>query len=499
MTRPNILFVVWDACRFEAARRHAPTLRALAEENLWFENAITPAGYSLPAHASLFTGEYLHEHGVFSRTHEFDAVPLVDTLRDAGYTCYGVSANGFASPRYRFDEPFDDFYNSQGQMVYPDGLDIHRYARQVETSEGEISTGDVSYADLLRETLGHAHPLKSLANVAAAGVSQLADRYQPLQKIPHPRFNEYHEFAYSPEKNTSAIRSVLEQEADTRDPFFLFANYMDTHHPYAPPERFQREYCGEALTYAELSDLAEVSHPWDYLRGVESGDRLPNETLERLRGLYAGEVRHVDEHLGRLLDALEREGLREDTVVVVTADHGENLGETDRMGETRMGHECSASDQLLRVPLVVAHPALEAAEVTDHVSTKNLSALFAGGLERLLGSGGTALEPLTPPDGVVASQIPPPANPTLRERYPEISDVLERTLSVTYADGWKVVVTSEGDRHCWHHGEEQPLEDAPDRAVTQAESHLETLVGLSNTDRELSDARVSQLESLGYV
>lgn len=498
MTRPNILLVVWDACRAEAARDHAPTLASLAAENLRFENAITPAGYSLPAHASMFTGQYLHEHGIFSREQEFDAVPLVDDLRGAGYTCYGVSANGFASPRYRFDEPFDVFYNTQGQMVYPDGLDVHRYARDA-ADDGAFSAADLDYLDLLRATLRHPHPLRSVANVAAAAVSELASSYPLLQRIPHPRFNEYHEFAYTPEKNTDAITSVLEREATTAEPFFLFTNYMDTHHPYAPPERFQRETCGRTFSYRELVELADVSHPWDYLRRVESGDRLPERTLADLRGLYAGEVRRVDEHLGRLLDALDRTGLREDTLIVVTADHGENLGETDRMGENRMGHECSASERLLRVPLVLAHPDLDAREVTDYVSLKDLATLFMGGLDRLIESGGADCGALTPDDGVVASQVPPPANPTLRERYPEIADVLTRTLSVTYADDWKVVVTSDGDRHCWHRDEERSLDDAPERAVDRAESHLATLVEQSDTDRELSDARVSQLESLGYL
>lgn len=499
MSPPNILFIVWDACRLDFASKYAPNLSELAEDNLRFQNAITPGGYSFPAHASIVTGEYPHEHGMFSRTDEFRSTPLLNSLGERGYTRYGVSANGFASPRYGFDESFDEFYNTQGQMVFPEGLDIHAYARRVEEEGEEFSTEDVSYTDLLKATVGHDRPLKSLANVAAAGVSELAGTYPVLRKIPHHRFNQYHEFAYSPRQNTKEITSILEREADRDAPFFLFTNYMDAHHPYAPPKRLQREFCDQTFSYYELSELAEVSHPWGFMQRIEDGEALDQERIEQIRSLYAGEVRRADEHLGKLLETLERTGLDEDTLVVVTADHGENLGETNRMGETRMGHECSASDHLLRVPLVVAHPLLNGREVREFVSLKDLSPLFTEGIHQVLRSRGDDLRCLHPDDGIVASEIPPPANDALIDKYPDLSDVLDRSMVATYTDKWKVVMTSHGFERAWSDGVELPLGEAPEELVETCRANLESLVEQTRTDNELSPDERSHLEALGYL
>lgn len=499
MRRPNILFIVWDACRLDTAEQNAPNLASLAEDNLWFENAITPAGYSLPAHASIMSGEYLHEHGIFSRTHQFGALPLLDRLSERAYTLYGVSANGFASPRYRFDEPFDSFYNTQGQMVFPEGLDVHRHARNDTEADGQFSSDDLDYTSLLRSVFTHDHPLRSLVNVSSAAVSELARRYPALQKLPHHRFSRFHEFSYSPSRNTRVIRSIIDREADGTDPFFLFTNYMDAHHPYAPPDRLQREFCDRTFSYRELSEIAEISHPWNYLRRVQNGNSLDRDTLETLRCLYAGEVRSADEHLGKILDSLKQAGMYENTLVIVTADHGENLGETDRLGETRIGHECSASDHLLRVPLVIAHPALAAATIDELVSIKDLSSLLTEGLDGLLSSNGTDYTPLKPPQGIVRSQIPPPANPTLQERYPELSDILERSLSVAYFEDWKVVVTSRDETFCWKDDEPREVDEAPEPVRDRAAADLSSLVKLSRDRRELTEAEIAHLDSLGYL
>lgn len=498
MRPPNVLFVVLDACRLDAARDHADALGALADDNLWFENAVTPAGYSLPSHVSMFTGEYPHEHGVYNQEHTIDRQPLLDRLGERGYRRYAVSANGFASAMYGFDRGFDEFYNTQGQMVYPEGLDIHAYAARGRDEGGNVDVGRLGRLDLLRAVVGHDHPLKSLANVAAGGVTELVRAYPALERVPHPRFNRVAEFAYRPERNTRTIERVLESHAADREaPFFLFTNYMDPHHPYAPPEPFQRERCGRTFSRGELRELAELSHPLKYLQRRERGEDLEEATLRRLRCLYEGEVASADGHLDRLLTTLEELGLREDTLVVVTADHGENLGERDRMGERRVGHILSASDSLLRVPLVLAHPDLAGRTVEEYVSVKDLFGLL-GDPGPLLASSGRDLGALAT-DGPVAAEVPAYVNDVLWERYPELREQLARSVSVAYDEGWKVVATSAGEHRAWAGETERDPADAPREVDELALDNLASLPTESVAGRELSDDAVSHLEALGYI
>ncbi|MEF8814328.1 MAG: sulfatase-like hydrolase/transferase [Halovenus sp.] len=498
MTRLNVLLLVWDACRLDYAREHAPTLASLGNESLWFENAITAAGHSLSSHVSMMTGTYPSEHGIFHQQHMIDELPLLDDLNDAGYTRYGVSANGFASPMYGFDDGFDEFYNTQGQMVFPEGLDVHRYGRTVrEENEGEFDADSVSYTDLLRATLRHERPLRSGVNVAAAGLSELVGSKPVLQRIPHPRFSPISEFCYSPEKNTQRIQSILERESDSDSPFFLFANYMDTHHPYAPPEQYQRQYCGRTLPFRELSDLNERAHPWTYFEALEAGDQPDEAFHETIRDLYAGEVRSADDHLRQILEVLDREGMREETLIVVTADHGENLGETDRMGETRMGHVASASEHMLRVPLVVAHPELPGDDIEQHVSLRRLRSLLRpGNLE----GGSPGRDALLQDDGTVASQVPVLNGETICDRYPRVpEETVRRQLSVMYRDGWKIVVGSNGDEVAWLDGEQRKVDDTPEELVGGCRRNLRALVQQGTGERELSSSERAHLEALGYL
>lgn len=496
MQSPNVLLIIWDACRLDAAREHAPTLAALADDNLMFENAITPGGYSLPSHTSMVTGTYPSEHGTYSQDHTIAETPLLAALGEDEYTRYGVSANGFASAMYGFDREFDRFYNTQAQMRYPEGLDVHAYARQVR----ELEDSSAEFFDvrmLTRAIRNHDHPLKSLANVATAGLTETVRDSPLLQRIPHPRFDTYSEFCYDPEKNTRTITSIFDQEKSSRTPFFIFTNYMDPHHPYAPPRRYRQVYCGRSVPYRELSNLADRTHPLQHLRNHRQGNELSDEDRQTVRNLYAGEVRTADDHLRLLLQALEQRGLRENTLIIVTADHGENLGETDRMGETRFGHVCSASDHLLRVPLVVAHPELDGQTIERHVSLKDLYGLIKNPIP-LLDSTGKDLGGLEP-DEVVSGQVPANGTSTLRKRYPDLVDLLDRHLVASYVGEWKVVESSSGEKRAWNGEDERDPSQAPEQALEACREHLDGLENPQTVDRDLSKTDLSHLEALGYL
>lgn len=500
MDRPNVLFVVWDACRLDAARSAAPNLRELAEDNLWFENAIAPAGTSLPSHVSMFTGTYPHQHETYKQTHQIGALPVLEELGKMGYERYGVSANGFASAKYGFAEAFDEFYNTHGVTIYPDGLDVHGYARRAETEAGaSVTAGSVGYRRLLQALSTHEHPIKSALNVMAAGLSHAVIQHPRLSSIPHPRFSQYNEFSYDPNQNTAWLSKIFEREAESGRSFFAFTNYMDAHHPYTPPEQFQREYCGRTFSYRELDRLAEKTHPLNFMDRLKEGQSLSESALETARNLYTGEVRTADKHLGRLLEALEQFGLREDTIIVLTADHGENLGETNEMDETRIGHVCSASDHHLRVPLVVAHPELDGRTVETPVSLKDVPPLFVDGVDRLIESNGRDLGRLAPDDGLVAGEVAASATSVLEERYPALREELRRHLSVVYTKEWKVVLGSNGAAFAVTDGEPRRLEDAPDELLERCRAHLEALEHDEKEGRELSDEDLSHLEALGYL
>lgn len=494
---PNVVLLVWDACRPDYAWEHAPNLRSLAADNAWFERAIAPAPWSLPSHASLFTGQYPAEHGVVRLGDSMDCVSLVDDLGDRGYTSYGVSANGFACQRTGFHADFDEFRYTWGREPYGDGVDVSGYALQRMncTDIGPVRTAMKS----VHRALTHDHPLKSVANLGAVAIGTLASRSRRLQRIPHPLFAADSGYYYDPEVNTAELVDLIRRETRTESPFFAFANYMDTHRPYLPDADKQRRHLGETAERSELVRLNEsVAAPWPFLSAADQGT-VAEEDVETVRGLYTGAVETVDEHLGRVLDALDATGQREETVIIVTSDHGENLGERDEVDRRRMGHEASVSDRVARVPLVIAHPALDDRRVSEPVSLLELYGLLAEDLPRLL-----AGELPLGGNGVASCQYPPAGGDRLYDTYPDVptqaldNRITESSVAV-YGSEWRVGMETTGERWARQDGEPAAFEDAPETLRAKCERQLSSLEDRRWTGDELSAADHAQLEALGYM
>jgi arylsulfatase A-like enzyme len=119
-------------------------------------------------------------------------------------------------------------------------------------------------------------------------------------------------------------------EANTKKPFFLWVHYFDPHSPYNLREKF--------------ADPESSGHPTTVI------DPLDEEMENRIRR-YDSEIGYADHYIGRLLDRVDRLGLRESTIVVLTSDHGEALGE-----HGYVGHGRRLSEGIVRVPLMIRYP-----------------------------------------------------------------------------------------------------------------------------------------------
>jgi len=495
-TKPNILFIVWDACRYDYALEHAPTLRKLGEEGVWFENAIAPATWSLPSHTSMFTGKYPHEHGVTQPSQSKIPTTLSKEIGSEGYSTYCVSGNGFASNQWGFGEGFDYLRFTQGPEPYSDGLEMYDFLR--EKTERENNKRVSVLNDALYECATHDHKFKSSVNLLSVIINHPSREQLPvLQKIPHDVFRDGPQYSYNGEKNSKIIKKIFKKEGRSENPFFLFTNYMETHRPYVPNSKLQKKHLGESLTRKEIFRLnEEIADPWEYISRVE-GDGVDHSDIQKLRSLYAGEVETVDQHLNSVLEHLENNGLLKDTVVVVTADHGEMLGEKDSFGRHRMGHEAAMSDHLSRVPLVISHPSLGDNKIRENVSLKEiydflLEAATVGEIDlNQLFSRDTAF-----------CEYPALGDDSMYEEYPDVKNqiikqrVSQDTIS-GYSGQWYVVIDSDGVEIAKSNGEEQPVKNAPRELTDQIRSNLNVLSELGKQD--INRETAGRLKDLGYL
>ncbi|HZE88119.1 MAG TPA: sulfatase-like hydrolase/transferase, partial [Verrucomicrobiae bacterium] len=133
-------------------------------------------------------------------------------------------------------------------------------------------------------------------------------------------------------------------------PWFLWVHYLDPHWPYWPPEPWRSRADTEPGTPFTLYD--DVGSNRIPIADLMYRNALPAATVSRAVSLYAGEVSYTDYQVGRLLDALAAAGKRERTLVVITADHGEALGEHGYF----FSHGAQVYEPSIRIPLVVIPP-----------------------------------------------------------------------------------------------------------------------------------------------
>jgi arylsulfatase A-like enzyme len=145
-------------------------------------------------------------------------------------------------------------------------------------------------------------------------------------------------------------------------PFFLFVNLNIAHLPYTPPEASYRRFASEPWPEPKVARLRSVKGGWGHLAGWL---RLDAADFQILRDLYEAEVAVADELAGGLIETLGALDLLDRTLVIVTSDHGENLGD-----HGMIDHVYSMFDTTIRVPLIVRYPARFAAggEVAEPVS-----------------------------------------------------------------------------------------------------------------------------------
>ncbi|PYV60984.1 MAG: hypothetical protein DMG95_13360 [Acidobacteria bacterium] len=310
---PNVLIVVFDTLRADHVssygypRETSPNIDRLAREGALFENAIAPAPWSLPSHVSLLTGKYQFEHGIGDvppmsvtglRAPAMNgSETLSEILEQHGYRTGAFSANRtYFSANLGFFKGFshfEDYYDSVADC-FVRTLFGREFARVY------LTRSDRSGPRRLIRWLGWESLLDKDDEGAAPGGTQGVRKR-------------------APEVNREVLRWI-DSSRHTR-PFFAFLNYFDVHHRYGGPASFNGPWSG---TGKQVSRLRIHPARRDDSPSLELTDDKWNEEL---MNEYDDGIKYDDDALGELFRNLEARGYLKNTLVVVTSDHGESLGE----------------------------------------------------------------------------------------------------------------------------------------------------------------------------
>jgi arylsulfatase A-like enzyme len=311
---PNVLIIVLDTLRadhlssYGYSRSTSPNIDRLASEGALFENAYATSSWTLPAHASMLTGLYPFEHGTVLRGQRLSNrfVTLGEELQKLGYRTRAISANPYFFIRR------DGFAN--GFMHFDDLY--HSWA---------------SYA--VRTYYGHK-------------IYQFLFARRGHEDYPARR------------RAVDVTRASVEWiERDPQIPFFLFLNYYDVHEPYLSEPGWRNRFSSKPKPGGIFNSPKGRFDP-----------QLTPEQLQDEIDAYDGAIAYADHHIGELLKNLERLGMAEKTLVIITSDHGEGFGE-----HGLIGHRKALYHHLVRVPYIFWMPGRIAAGRRVSVAVTNTS------------------------------------------------------------------------------------------------------------------------------
>jgi arylsulfatase A-like enzyme len=419
--RPNVVLVVWDTVRADRmslygyAKPTTPRLDALAKESVVYDRATSTGMWTLPGHAGMFTGLYETTHGATGRSkHTMKLDDAFETLAEKlgadGYDTFAFSANIVAGPLANLLQGF-----TTAETTYPTAA---------------VKKG--RYMQAARQaTMRKLIPTDASTELSPAFAGNTAERWGKAD------FKDAAPVAHR------ALMDWLGERPGQDKPFFAFLNLMEAHSPRVPTIESRRKVMSDEAQALALTTDVSVFAENEYIVGKR--DYTPAQ-LDAMGGVYDAALVDLDDATGDLVDDLRAKGLLDDTLLIVSSDHGEALGE-----HRRLEHRFSVYDQLLHVPLLVRYPAkMPPARVSDRVTTADVYAtvLDAAGVAPSTPSFSTSLVGRTTYDRFVFAQMTDPFASQLksiREAYPGLSTAAwERTYCAVYEGATKLIYATDG-------------------------------------------------------
>jgi len=343
--KPNILLITMDATRadhlscYGYERQTTPNLDAFSPEGVLYKNAYATAPWTLSSHASMFTGKYPTRHGAnfnpdsfqiakyfeSQKGQQFDMsdlntrsifklseenITLAEILSERGYRTAGIIGGPFTASIFGLAQGFDYY--------------------------------DEKFLDVEKDT-------------SFSLIYQLVDLFFSLKD-----FIAQHGYS-AVKRSASQLNEAAFQwlEKNHEQPFFLFINYFDAHTPYIPPPPYDGYFGktdkGIIAHHNSRTDSSYVTAESVLMFAVIAGShQLTFEEKELFVSRYDGEIRYLDHCLGLLLEKLKALKVYDNTLIIITSDHGEAFGE-----HSLVSHGRTLYEELLRVPLVIKYPSTD--------------------------------------------------------------------------------------------------------------------------------------------
>jgi arylsulfatase A-like enzyme len=527
MKQTDIVFIVLDTQRVDRLGCYGyqsgedkstitPNLDAFADGGALFESAISPAQWTIPSHASMFTGLYPTAHQVTQSNHTLGTAHphLAELLQDSGYQTVGFCNNPLVGVLDNgFKRGFDCFYNYGGAIP-----SMPKSSTRLPWPVNWLLEG---YTQFLRRI---SYPIQNFF-----GRSDLAFSIS-LNAFLTPLWSKMANFKG---QNARSVRDIVRllgdrEKSDKREPLFMFINLMETHLPFWPPGEYVDQVAPYMRSDKEARDIIRRWNREAYRWAAPLAEPLPELEARVLSDMYDAEVAYQDDYLGPLFELLAKRENASNTLTVIVSDHGDGLGE-----HNYFGHAFVAYQELIHVPLLlhwpekidersrigspvstrrIYHTILEAAGITveDCVADESNESVSLSLLETIEGS--------DPESNTAYAEVYPPLNfaKAVQHRQPEL---LERfrclaTRRAVVKDNYKLIQVADKSDELFdvdvdpmemdnllhdRADETADLESELEKLTRELQDQSEKMETGATLDLESDEQLVQRLRGLGYI
>jgi choline-sulfatase len=313
--QPNILLIMTDEHNGNVVGNagdpyvNTPNIDKLAKNGITLENAYTNSPVCAPSRLSFLSGKYVSRVDMWHNwswlpSNEYTTLPHL--LNKQGYDSYLCGKMHFdPTRRYGFEEYyFESMYNKK----FKRGIGWRRKINDLKSHEGFS---------------------KRLKN-ARIGNSKVLDHDRNV---------------------TKGVSNFLKTRSNQDKPFFIAAGYQAPHFPFVVPKEYYEKYKGNVpLPKIPKNYFDELPLNYKHLRKAYNIEEVPKKNIRKAREIYYGMVEWVDNQIGQVLKALDESEVKDNTVVIYTSDHGENMGEHGLWFKNCM------FESAVKVPLIIRWP-----------------------------------------------------------------------------------------------------------------------------------------------
>ena len=355
----NILFIMCDQLRADYLSCYGhphldtPHIDALAARGVKFTRAYCQSPICGPSRMSFYTGRYMFSHGASWNNYPLrvDERTMGDYLRPLGHRVTLVGKTHMAADREGMEKVGLDPVSDLGVVTAECGFEP--FERDDGLHPDASVKPDLAYNEYLRAK-GHnePNPWHTAANsIDGEGGESLSGWYWGHSKGAAKVAEEDSETAYMTDRAMQFVTEAGEQ------PWVMHLSYIKPHWPYVAPEPYASMYGADDIVPV-VRDPSEQGDPHPvyaaFMRHKDSQVYDRPEARETIIPAYMGLIKQIDDHIGRLMKFLGERGQLDDTMIVFTSDHGDNLGD-HWLGEKDLFHEPS-----IRLPMIVVDPRTEA-------------------------------------------------------------------------------------------------------------------------------------------